>query len=766
MEHKLILGGDRYLPFARSRVRALRAAGMEYATQRFVFPDARVRVQLIGEIDYIEIIGSELVTIEMDSGVVDARSIAELGLNTYEPGILHETAHVAAYNAGFVLPDSGLPPRLKSTPGTSAGQFSGILIKAARFKGNVPIDGEIAMSFEQGKVSDRQTPPTWISNTRDETLKAKKTIGVLCPASMFTGRCRLWIQALYGAFLYTGPDSAQVAQLPYALSFSADGQPQLVVRNRNKRTDQQIEAGITFDDVTVSTGSGLHLDPATGEHWLFCFTSGLKAYRLIAPKAIERLRTFLITDNPPDGQEILTDDDREHLEAYILSKSLPNGNDSISGAAGSPYSMGYSWHWNWDGLVADAVTNEQYEQDATNGAMRSTWYRLAMTLADGVWSALQTTVEGPTDWSVSRTYWTITEPNYNTFQADKITPKNSLLFAGDAPVYVFYRRNEIQVCRVSMVWSEPGADTRETSPNFSNSVIPFTGDRAPRRTLGLGGGNLLDRRTDSGYWSATFTAGSVSLGPLYLGRSESNWREDISEKEPGAWFTGTGGYIIPVFDTASISYGPPLIDLTVLPYNYAQFTWTGGGTVDDEDQSLQVTYTHRRGGETVNYASRATMAVPFYDAEAVYVEGYGEKVASWFPIVSSYTTQVFGFIYVQRTIFTPAGSPQLTLERTAWRGTGFTESAPGSLQVNSETNDTIVTNTQTLSGSYLVGHPGEVSAEFTNLNQFHNNELESVDAPMYTLTGTRADLAIATGNIDPVGMPATNPEAPVIVGWV
>lgn len=767
MEHKLLLGGgEKYLPFARSRIKALRAAGLEYATQRFLLPDARIRVQLVGpDVDYIEIIGGETVTIEMDSGVVDVGSIAEFGLQTYAPGTLYETAHVAAYNAGFVLPESGLPPRLKDTPGTSAGQFSGILTKATRFAGRVPVDGQIAMSFEQGKISDFQTPPTWIRNTRDETLKAKKTIAVLCPASMFTGRCRLWVQAMYGAFLYDGPDSAQVAQMPYALTFTGTSQPALVVTNRNKRTADEIESGVSFADVTVTTGSGVHLDPATGKHWLFCFTAGAKVYPLIAPKAIERLRQYLITTNPPDGIEALSDDDREHLEAYILSKSLPNGDTSIAGTASSPFSMGYSWHWNWDGLVADAVVSEQYEQTYPAGAMRSTWYRITMTLTDGAWSVLQTTVEGPTDWAVSRAYWTITEPNYGTFQADKITPKFSNLFACDAPVYVFYRRNEIQVCRVSLVSNAPGADTRETSPNFSNSATPFTGDRAPRRTLGLGGGHLLDRRTDSSYWSATFTAGTVSLGPLYLGRTETNWKETISEKVPGSWFTGFGGYIVPALSTESISYGPPLVDLTILDYNYAQFTFVGG-TVDDEDQSQQVTYTHSRGDESVVYASRATMAVPFYDAEAIYVEGYGEQVSTWQPQVSSYTTQVFGFIYVQRTLFTPTGSPQLILEKTAWRGTGFTESAPGSLQVNSETNETIVTNTQTVDGSFLVGHPGEVAATFTNLSQFHNNALESVDAPMYTLTGTRDDLALATGNIEPVGMPATNPDAPVIVGWV
>lgn len=760
MEHKLILGGDIHLPFARSRIRALRAAGLEYATQRFVFPDARVRVQLVGEIDYIEIIGSELVTIEMDSGVVDVGSIAENALLTYSPGTLYETAHVAAYNAGFVLPESGLPPRIKSTPGTSAGQFSGILIKATRFKGTVPIDGEIAMSFEQGKVSDRQTPPTWIANTRDETLKAKKTIGILCPASMFTGRCRLWIQALYGAFLYTGPESAQVAQIPYALSFSADGQPQLVVSNRNKRTEQQIDDGITFDDVTVSTGSGLYLDPATGEHWLFCFTSGLKAYRLIAPKAIERLRTYLITDNPPDGQEVLTDDDREHLEAYILSKSLPNGNDSISGAADSPYSMGYSWHWNWTGLVADAVT---HEHAASGGAMNSVWYRITMTQDDGAWTVQQTTVESAT-WAVSRAYWTITEPNYLTFQADKITPKTADLIACDAPVYVFYRRDEIQVARVQVTNNLAPEPTRDTSANYSNSAIAF-GDMAPRRTLGLDSGYLRDTRTDGAYFSANFSCGSVSLGPLDLARSETNFRSEISEKTPGVWNAGFGGYIVPALSTENVPYGDPLSGTSLLITNYAQFSFIGG-TVDDQDQSLQVRYVHSEGGENVTYTSRATMAVPLYDAEAVYLEAYGERASTWFPLVIDYTTQTSGFEFVRRTIFTPTGSPQLTLERTGWRGGGISESAPGSLYVNSSVDEVISETSVTVNASYLIGHPGEVPATFTNLSQFHANAVESVDAPMQTLTGTRDDLAVAPGNIDPVGMPAPAVDAPVIVGWV
>lgn len=59
MEHKLIQGGEQYLPFARSRIKALRATGLNYASQKFVLPDGEVRVRIVGEHEYIELTGTE-----------------------------------------------------------------------------------------------------------------------------------------------------------------------------------------------------------------------------------------------------------------------------------------------------------------------------------------------------------------------------------------------------------------------------------------------------------------------------------------------------------------------------------------------------------------------------------------------------------------------------------------------------------------------------------------------------------------------------------
>lgn len=58
MEHKLILGGELYLPFARSRIKALRATGARYASQRFLMPDAEVNVQIVGDHEYIRLSGA------------------------------------------------------------------------------------------------------------------------------------------------------------------------------------------------------------------------------------------------------------------------------------------------------------------------------------------------------------------------------------------------------------------------------------------------------------------------------------------------------------------------------------------------------------------------------------------------------------------------------------------------------------------------------------------------------------------------------------
>lgn len=59
MEHKTILGGETYLPFARSRIKALRGTGLSYAAQNFIVDGVSVRVRISGEHDFIHIEGGQ-----------------------------------------------------------------------------------------------------------------------------------------------------------------------------------------------------------------------------------------------------------------------------------------------------------------------------------------------------------------------------------------------------------------------------------------------------------------------------------------------------------------------------------------------------------------------------------------------------------------------------------------------------------------------------------------------------------------------------------
>lgn len=53
------------------------------------------------------------------------------------------------------------------------------------------------------EVNNSTVPATWGTNKRDESLWLKKLTALICPASIFTGKTRLYVQALYGRHLYT-----------------------------------------------------------------------------------------------------------------------------------------------------------------------------------------------------------------------------------------------------------------------------------------------------------------------------------------------------------------------------------------------------------------------------------------------------------------------------------------------------------------------------------------------------------------------------------
>lgn len=76
MEHKLIQGGEQFLPFARSRIKALRAAGLSYAGQKFEIDGVSIEVRIAGEHDHIRLSGDG--TLNVLSGVTKDASVVDL----------------------------------------------------------------------------------------------------------------------------------------------------------------------------------------------------------------------------------------------------------------------------------------------------------------------------------------------------------------------------------------------------------------------------------------------------------------------------------------------------------------------------------------------------------------------------------------------------------------------------------------------------------------------------------------------------------------
>lgn len=88
MEHKLIQGGEQFLPFARSRIKALRATGLQHASQQFEVDGISVKARIAGEHDYIRIQGgggNVLSGVILDGNITNATGGAKKYLSFFRP---------------------------------------------------------------------------------------------------------------------------------------------------------------------------------------------------------------------------------------------------------------------------------------------------------------------------------------------------------------------------------------------------------------------------------------------------------------------------------------------------------------------------------------------------------------------------------------------------------------------------------------------------------------------------------------------------------
>jgi hypothetical protein len=752
VEHRLIRGGEQWLPFARSRIKALKATGQPYASQKFDIDGTLISVSIEPGHEYIDISGGGKCTFKMDSGVIEVRNVNPENSLSYEAGTYYDTARTSAYNTAFTtLSDDGkwLTKPTSSTDNGFSGQLSGDVTYSKGFRGAIPANRIPPASFAPLKLKEKNEDGTDKYEAQDGALVAKKISAAKFPASCWTGRMRLYVQAMYGRPLYKYAKDGEGTQDESCAAWEGES-PGLSIKGYAEKKDAPPGSAI----VDASAGVILLDD---GTHWLVAVeTKRLRFYPLRGSKCAESARKVL-------GQ--LSETERGHLEAYILSTCRPVISEMqiVSYEAGEfTSSMGYGYHWNWSGSAADIVINIEEVQSGLNMRLASTHWRITPTSAKTsagkrVWSAEAKIVEGPVVWTVLRSVWSVHYPVWGVAKGSaKLFPRYSILAStADAPFYVFYKGDDLQVCRYSRK-SVPAGPVRRDGTTWggqkcSPSYFVCEGDRPSYY-------NWTD--AGSAYSDVTFQIGGTKYSTVPYGLTASGTRGEFSggsapAPHDEALVFATGPFVNILTDSVQPvpNLGYPTAYRTEYLLGPAQYTqgWIGDIVMDTITSSISES--------SMGYAM---VIIPFYDAEAIYYHNWEHQdrisTGRQKTHLTSKSNAVFSYAY------------RGGVRTDTYLSYVFGPSGPNTIvhSVTSEPDSTDVIKDSTKQVLHCGGGELTTLSMYGSVNDFTN--LNEDIAPAYFTTRTSAaggsDATVFADFINPPkNTTLTNPTLPVIVGW-
>lgn len=648
LEHITRADDPTLLPLARSKITSIRASGLKWGSQRLIVGSAIVTAQVKGRQSYISVEGyGGTNLIEMDSGIIDVGAIVV----TPEHGerfLAGERRYIPEYEHIFNLPigNTSWWVHLRGS-----GQIAGVISLGAKIVGRVRKDTETnafsPRTYDGGKDEFGNELPRVVDGA-DQNLVDKKRAAVFCPPSMFTGRARLYAQAMYGRALYVRGKEPQDALVPTPTVVFGRGDPGFLLPDY---------AG-SGERVWMNFNTGVFLDPVTKSHWLLCPTLGsITIYPLIADEMGERARFRL-------KQGKLNDEDTLHLEAYILSSCRPDMSKAVTLSITEivPWASGYGWHWNWSGTTADMVRvtgSVPYDYSFT-----SSHYRLTTTgtvipdydpldpkyvpgspeyvddptrSGDTKWEAQAFKVSGPHRFMVHTPVCCVVHPNWTNryfgydldhipiYWSEKLTINPSgwaqLFSFSDVPLYAFYKKDELQVAKLSLAIE---GETRPRSIEYSPGYVSIPDPNSPtsyflqRHSRGNDSAYLRETFGVSGLQTYTLTCGSASVSVKRGGNVRDMWIEDTEK---------------------TVVQGPPPIATVGFSAPSSIRLRTGRATGVDNDH--EATYVYATPGVSIAYQAFAQNSIsrfttttattqkvwhgncggiiPFYDAEAFYL---------------------------------------------------------------------------------------------------------------------------------------------------
>ena len=340
--------------------------------------------------------------IYMDSGVVDLISVAPEDPRSILPAPLYYGNIERTYAANKKLLGKIKPPDIDTTTTTAPEE-------------DVPGESFVA----------------------HPNMFGKKDCAAKCPASMFTGKARLYAQAQYGA---PSKNWKWTLDIPLGLS------PRLI--NDNGFV-MNINTGVYRDD--------------TYKHWLITiYPDGIQFVRMTRSRAAEPLVELL--------QDAAFQDDWDKIEAYILAYSSPSATEQYVLTTHVPETqmLGYGWKFNWDGDTADII--QHFEGFPTH---RTTHYRFEFERDTGPgyvyeidrWTAELSVVDGPYEWHNSKYAQVIANPDWLTNTLSLFGTRSGGIVPGNPPVYCFYKRNTLETFRYF-------ASGGEASLKYSRTATP------------------------------------------------------------------------------------------------------------------------------------------------------------------------------------------------------------------------------------------------------------------------------------------------------
>jgi len=283
--------------------------------------------------------------------------------------------------------------------------------------GNPPVEGEDAKSCSGSRAD-------------------KLTCMALCPASLFTGKTKLYVQALYGS-----GDSWQ-----WEVDGVAETVPYLVHSN-----------GTILD-----TNTGVYRSD-DNTHWLIrCAGDGVLVTKLTAGKEVKKL-VSLLSDT---GISSLV---KDRIEAYILAYSSPSPSMVFARTLSlpSPFMLGYGWKFNWGGSKADIIEHSEGSPRHTSSHYRLTISRnmsAGISTESNRWSFALGLVEGPVSWHNTQYAQAIASPDWSTNLLYIFGTLYGGQYGSNAPVYCFYKENdELEIFRYSTSGGEGGVMYMVTS---------------------------------------------------------------------------------------------------------------------------------------------------------------------------------------------------------------------------------------------------------------------------------------------------------------